>query len=174
MFIQIGLGLYVDDLPVSLNRLRWVARHKSVGMLILTLFLLRLAWRSIDRAPALPDAIAPMERGLARSAHRLLYALAILAALTGWLHASAAGLGASFFGLFPVPSLISKDVELSDLFKAAHNWLVWSLVAVLALHVAAAARHLWLRDGIVGRMTPWQPAGIRPRTSADDTREPSP
>ncbi len=152
--VQIGIGLYVDGLPLSLERLRWVSRHKSVGLLILALFLLRLAWRSVDRAPRLPRFMTAGERGLAAATHWLLYGLAISAATFGWLHASAAGLGASFFGLFPIPALMSKNAELSKQFEVIHAGLVWTLAAVLVLHVGAALRHLWKRDGVFGRMFP--------------------
>lgn len=151
---QISLGLYVHGLPLSLERLRWVSRHKSLGLLILALFLLRLAWRGVDRAPRLPALMSAAERHLAAATHWLLYVLAITAAVFGWLHASAAGLGASFFGLFPIPALMSKHIELSKPFEVIHAGLVWTLAAVLVLHIGAALRHLWRRDGVFGRMLP--------------------
>jgi cytochrome b561 len=154
VFAQIALGIYVDGLPVSLARLQWVARHKSLGLLILALFVLRLAWRGFDHAPALPGSVPRRQRHAAAFTHWLIYALAILAPLAGWLHASAAGLGASFFGLFPVPSLMAKNADLSDLFAATHAWLVWLLAVLLLLHVAAALRHLMLGDRVFERMSP--------------------
>lgn len=159
IFAQIGLGWYVDGLPLSLARLQWVSRHKSLGLLILTLFILRLVWRAIDPAPQLPQSVPRAHRRLAVTTHSVLYALAITAPVAGWLHASAAGLGASFFGLFPVPSLVSKNVGLSDLFASAHAWLVWTLAAVLLVHVAAAVRHAVLGDRLLGRMVPWSASG---------------
>ncbi len=152
IFAQIGLGVYVSGLPFSLERLRWVSRHKSMGLLILGLFILRLAWRCFDHAPRPAPPMAPGERRLAVATHWLLYTLAMTAALFGWLHASAAGLGASFFGLFPVPSLMAKNPGLSQQFEVIHAALVWTLAGVLTLHVSAALRHLWRRDGVFGRM----------------------
>lgn len=155
VFTQIALGVYVDDLPISLARLQWVARHKSLGLLILVLFVLRLAWRSFDHAPALPRSVPPRHRQAATVTHWLMYSLAIFAPIAGWLHASAAGLGASFFGLFPIPSLVAKNVGLSDLFATIHAWLVWLLAGVVGLHVAAALRHVVRRDRVFERMSPW-------------------
>lgn len=152
IFAQIGIGVYVDGLPFGMERLRWVSRHKSVGLLILGLFVLRLAWRCFDHAPRLPRPMSQAERRLAVTTHWLLYALAMTAAVFGWLHASAAGLGASFFGLFPAPPLMAKNTGLSRQFEVIHAGLVWTLAAVLTLHVAAALRHLWRRDGVFGRM----------------------
>lgn len=154
MFVQISLGFYVHDLPFGMERLRWVSHHKSLGISILALFLLRLGWRTLDRAPPLPAIMPAAERYLAHGTHWLIYGLAITAVVFGWLHASASGLGVSFFGWFPIPSLMGKDVELSGLFQVIHRVLVWVLAALLALHVGAAALHLWRGDGIVRRMLP--------------------
>ncbi len=156
---QIGIGVYVNDLPFSLERLRWMTRHKSVGILILALFVMRVVWRWLDPPPQLPSFMPLWERRAALITHWLMYALAIPAALIGWLHASAAGLGASFFGLFPIPEPIPKNAELSEVLEVVHAWLVWSLAAVLALHVTAALRHLQRRDGVFGRMLPGRHGG---------------
>lgn len=162
IFAQIGIGVHVDGLPFGIERLRWVSRHKSVGLLILAAFLLRLVWRSFDHAPPLPGVMNARERRLAASTHWLLYGLAMTAAVFGWLHASAAGLGASFFGLFPIPSLMPKNVELSKQFAVIHAGLVWTLAALIALHVGAALRHLWKRDGVFRRMFPLAAADKHP------------
>jgi cytochrome b561 len=121
VFVQLGLGLYAAGLPVSLARLQWLSRHKSLGLAILALVLLRLAWRSMNRAPALPDSMPRWQRGAATTTHWLLYALLVLAPLAGWMHASAAGLSVNWFGLFQVPDLIPKQPELSELLKAVHR-----------------------------------------------------
>jgi cytochrome b561 len=57
VLVQLGLGVYAADLPVSLARLQWLSRHKSVGLAILAVILLRFAWRSMNRQPALPASM---------------------------------------------------------------------------------------------------------------------
>jgi cytochrome b561 len=158
VFVQLGLGLYAAGLPVSLARLQWLSRHKSLGLAILVLVFLRLAWRSMNRPPALPDSMPRWQRGAAATTHWLLYALLVLAPLAGWMHASAAGLSVNWFGLFQVPDLLPQQPELSKLLKAAHRVCV-ALLALLVLgHVGVALRHaLVLRDGVMHRMLPRKP-----------------
>ena len=154
---QLGIGLYAASLPVSLARLQWLSRHKSLGLAILALVLLRLGWRLLSPPPELPGSMPRWERGAALATHRLFYVLLVLAPLAGWLYASATGLSVNWFGLFQVPDLVSKDRELAALFKALHIGLVALLAALIALHVGAALRHLLLlRDGVMHRMLPWK------------------
>ena len=155
---QLGIGLYAANLPVSLARLRWLSHHKSLGLFILALVLLRLGWRALNPPPELARSMPRWERRAALATHRLFYLLLILAPFAGWLYASAAGLSVNWFGLFQVPDLVSKDRELAALFKALHIGLVALLAALVALHVGAALRHgLLLRDGVMRRMLPWKP-----------------
>lgn len=158
VFVQLGLGLYAAGLAVSLARLQWLSRHKSLGLAILALVLLRLVWRSLNPAPALPDSMPRWQRRSAATTHWLLYVLLVLTPLTGWMHASAAGLSVNWFGLFQVPDLLPKQPELSELLKALHQGCVASLALLLLGHVGGALRHaLLLRDGIMHRMLPWKP-----------------
>lgn len=160
VFVQLGLGVYAANLPVSLARLQWLSRHKSLGLAILALVVLRLAWRALDRPPAPPGVMPCWERRAARATHRLIYLLLVLAPLAGWLQASAAGLSVSWFGLFAVPDLVAQDRALAELFKLLHIGLVALLALLLCAHVGAALRHALLRrDGVMHRMLPWKPRG---------------
>ncbi len=155
---QLGLGLYAASLPVSLARLQWLSRHKSLGLAILALMILRLGWRAMNRPPAPPGSMPRWERRAAAGTHWLLYLLLVLAPLSGWLYASAAGLSVNWLGLFQVPDLLPKNPGLSELFKQAHRLCVASLAVLLAAHVGAALRHAFvLRDGVLHRMLPWKP-----------------
>jgi cytochrome b561 len=156
VLVQFGLGLYAASLPVSLARLQWLSRHKSLGLAILALMILRLGWRSMNLPPALPDSMPCWERRAAASTHWLLYLLLVLAPLAGWLHASAAGLSVNWFGVVQIPDLLPKNPELSELFKQAHRFCVALLGLLLVGHVGAALRHACvLRDGVLHRMLTW-------------------
>ena len=158
VLVQLALGLYAANLPVSLARLQWLARHKSLGLAILALVLLRLGWRVLNRPPALPAFMPHWERRAARATHWLLYLLLLLAPIAGWLYASAAGLSVNWFGLFVVPDLVDKDRALAGVFRALHIALVALLALLVALHIGAALRHAFvLHDKIMHRMLPWQP-----------------
>jgi cytochrome b561 len=156
VLVQFGLGLYAASLPVSLARLQWLSRHKSLGLAILALMILRLGWRSMNRPPPLPDRMPRWERRAAVTTHWLLYLLLIVAPLTGWLHASTAGLSVNWFGVVEIPDLLPKNPELSELFKQTHRFCVALLALLLVGHVGAALRHAFLlRDGVLQRMLPW-------------------
>src|SRR3989454_11759755 len=72
---QLGLGLYAANLPVSLARLRWLSHHKSLGLAILALVLLRLGWRALNPPPGLPGSMPRWERRAALPTHRLFFPL---------------------------------------------------------------------------------------------------
>ena len=157
VLVQFPLGVYAADLPVSLARLQWLTRHKSLGLLILAVVLVRLAWRAFNRPPSLPDAMPRWERVGAHVDHWLIYALLLAAPLTGWLYASAAGLPAGWFGLFAVPDLVPKDRAAAAVYHDWHVALVTLLGALVAVHIGAALRHAFVRrDGVMQRMLPWR------------------
>jgi cytochrome b561 len=156
VFVQLALGLYSAGLPLGIARLEWLSRHKSFGLAVLALALLRLAWRLVSAPPSLPASMSRAERLAAAATHRLLYALLVLAPLGGWLHASAAGLSVNWFGLWLVPDLVPKDALWAARFKLLHKLAVLLLAVLLAGHIGAALRHaLVRRDGIMRRMLPW-------------------
>lgn len=159
VLVQLALGLYAANLLISLARLQWLARHKSLGLAILALVLLRLLWRALNHPPALPTFMPWWERRAASATHWLLYLLLILGPMAGWLYASAAGLSVNWFGLFVLPDLVAKNRALADVFRALHIGLVTLLGLMIAVHVGAALRHAFvLRDRVMYRMLPWQPA----------------
>lgn len=155
VFWQVWLGLTAADLPIGIERLKVLARHKSVGFLILSLMLLRLVWRWWSPPPALPAGPRWEQLG-ARLSHGLLYLLLISLPLLGWASSSAAHLTVSVFGLFQLPDLLAPDRALARQLVEWHEALAWVLMAVLTVHIAAALwHHLWRRDTVLRRMLPF-------------------
>lgn len=153
---QFTLATLFDDLPAGPKKLTLLARHKSIGITILMLALLRLLWRSTNPTPALPDTLKPYERSLAKLTHGLLYVLLFAVPLTGWLMSSARGFPVSWFGFFQLPDLVPKSKPLYEALLTTHGLLAWVLYAVVALHVAAALKHhFMLRDDVLRRMLPF-------------------
>jgi cytochrome b561 len=152
--IQIPLGKIAHELPVGLERLAMMSRHKSVGITILALALLRLAWRWFERPPTPP----PMPRWQAIAArlnHGALYLLLFALPVSGWLMSSAAARPVSWFGLVQLPDFIAPDPGLKEVFEEVHEVLVSLLLALVILHVAAALKHQFIdRDGLLLRMLP--------------------
>lgn len=129
--------------------------HKSLGMTILALAVLRLLWRWANPVPDLPGTLQSQERILARVSHGALYALLFAMPLTGWLGSSALGFPVRWFNLFSIPNPLGKEKSLGHALYATHSILALALGLVLVLHVAAALRHHWiLKDDVLRRMLP--------------------
>lgn len=149
-----GIGLWMAGLPIGPQRFRAVPWHKAIGITILALLVLRLAWRLWHPAPALPATMPAWERHAAHVSHWLLYLLMLAVPLSGWLMSSALGFSTVVFG-WTLPNLLERDRALGDALKTAHYFLNKTLLALILLHVAAALKHAFLdRDGVMQRMLP--------------------
>ena len=150
---QISIGFYVADLPISIERLIWVSRHKALGVTILVLMLLRLGWRLTHSPGPYFRELPAWQSWLSRSVHWLLYILVVAVATSGWLFASASGLTVNWFGFFLVPDLIDKSKEWASVFKLIHSGAATTLGAALTIHISAALWHGFIkRDGVLKRM----------------------
>jgi cytochrome b561 len=151
-----AIGLYMVTLDVSPRQLRLYSWHKWVGVTIALLMIARVGWRLTHAAPALPATMAGWQRALAHATHLLLYVLLLALPVTGWLMSSAAGFPVVYFGVVPLPDLVSKDKALAETFKVAHYVLNKTLLVLVALHVAAALKHHFRdRDTVLGHMLPF-------------------
>ena len=132
--------------------------HKSFGVLVLTLVLIRLLWRQMNAAvPDLPEGLQPWERRAATLTHRGFYVLLVLMPITGWLVASASPLGIPtvVFGLFTLPNPVGANAVLEDVMAWVHGGLAVLLLMLLLLHVGAALKHHFvLHDDVLTRMLP--------------------
>ena len=156
LIFQVTLAEMADDLPLGVRKLSLLARHKSVGITILALVILRLAWRSANVNPPLPDNLKPYERKAARFTHVALYVLLVALPLTGWTMSSARGFPVSWFGFFTLPDLVPKNRALYDWLLVTHHTLAWTLFTVVALHVAGALKHHFVhKDDVLKRMLPF-------------------
>ena len=154
---QIALGLMAASWRVSPAKLELFFWHKSNGMLILALVVLRLLWRLANPAPLLPPGMAAWERAGARLSHLLLYALMIALPVTGWIVNSASNIPFRIFWLIPLPAIVAPDKPTADLVAEVHGGLAVLLALVLVAHVAAALRHHYVkRDTVLTRMRPWK------------------
>lgn len=150
--------------------------HKSIGLTVLALSLLRLVWRLLHRPPSLPSGMPAWQRFAAKATHWTFYALMIGIPLSGWLYVSTQWRGSAplnvptlWFGLFEVPHLLGLNdaarglrTKLAGVTVDAHWVLAWGSAAMLVLHVGAALKHhLVNRDQVLAQMVP----GLRTTTA---------
>ena len=155
LFISVfSVGWYMDFLPLGMAKLEWMSRHKSLGVTVLMLAVLRILWRLYEPTPAALGK-HPVERLAAKLGHLGLYAVMIAMPLTGWMMSSAANFPVSVFGLFTLPNLVAPDQGLFETLRTAHFILSWAIVVLVLGHVAAALKHHFIdRDATLRRMLP--------------------
>jgi cytochrome b561/polyisoprenoid-binding protein YceI len=154
---QFVLASIAEDLPLGMAKLATLARHKSVGITILALAVLRLLWRLYNRnSPPLPASLKPHEKGLAHLTHYGLYLLLFAMPLSGWLMSSAKNYPVSWFGFFTLPNLVQPDEGVFEFMKSTHEVLAGTLVVITSLHVLAALYHHFMKkDDVLKRMLPF-------------------
>lgn len=155
IFCLLGLGFYMQDLPLSPQKLQFYSWHKWAGVTLFFLAVLRLLWRATHRPPALPSHMGRLERLGARLGHFALYALMVAIPLSGWLMSSAKGIQTVWFGVLPLPDLLEKNKEIGNALQTLHAVLNLTLIAVLLAHIAGALKHHWFdKDDVLTRMLP--------------------
>ena len=156
ILVQGTIGLVMVELPKRPSVFAVYNLHKSLGLTILALAVLRLAWRVFDRRPA-PVAMPRWQQRASQASHVLLYALLFAVPLSGWLFDSASALRPLFWwGLVRMPSLTGGAApQLRHAFADLHEVLFWCLIALAVLHAAAAIKHHAIdHDDTLRRMLP--------------------
>ncbi|MDX8387512.1 MAG: cytochrome b [Ghiorsea sp.] len=146
-------GNFLASMPKGLEKLEAAGMHKSFGLIILTLVIMRLAWRLMNTTPKHPDGTPPAQQTLANMMHWGLYVLMLAQPIAGILMSQAFGYPASLFGAVDFPTLIEKNIELAKIFKAAHG-VIWIILVVAVFgHVGAALYHHFIeKNGVLSRM----------------------
>ena len=154
--LQAALGLTGILLPLGMQKLAVLARHKSIGITILGLAALRLLWRWLNPTPPLPGNLRRHERFLAHFTHVALYVLLFAMPLSGWIMSSARGFPVSWFNRVQLPDLVPKSEALYGAMVTIHASLAIALALIVALHIAGALKHHFvLKDDILRRMLPF-------------------
>ena len=160
VFVQIALGWAAVGWRLSPMKLDLFVWHKSAGMLILVLMVVRVAWRSANTAPSLPADMWPPERLAAHLSHLLLYLVLLLMPVTGWIVNSAANIPFRMFWLIPVPAIVAPDEAMALAAARVHLVLFVVLSLLLAVHIGAALRHHFVkRNDVLARMLPGTRSG---------------
>ena len=165
MLTNIALAWYFQSLPRA-AQVAPVQLHKSIGITVLLLTLIRIGWRLVNAPPPLPDTMRPWERWAAMANHFVFYGLMLAMPLSGWAMVSASPLikvhPTVLYWTVPWPTfpLLPTDPDQlhadHKLFSATHELLAWLAYATIALHVAAALKHQIIdRDDVLSRMIPF-------------------
>ena len=131
--------------------------HRALGIAVLPLAAFYIAWRSVHPRPAPAAGLAAWERAAAAATHLALFALMFALPLSGYLISTAAGAPVPLPGGFAIPAPASFGIETGDAVRAlaeqSHYWLGYGVVALAAIHAAAAFKHQWFDgNGMLRRM----------------------
>jgi cytochrome b561 len=154
--VVVALGWAMTSAPRSGDsRELLLSLHRSIGLLILAFMVFRVLWRLTHPPPPLPTGFPRLEAAAAHADHALLYIVFLVMPLTGLLNAAAAGHPVSVFGLFTIPPLLREDPILAQVAVATHLVGQFIVYALVAIHVAAALTHRFVRrNRILDRMLP--------------------
>lgn len=158
IIVQYQMGRIADDLPPGIDKLVLMSRHKSLGITILALVVLRLFWKLINESPTPPRNLHPFLRGAGRATHWLLYGLLLALPITGWLASSMANSPVSWWGWLTLPDLLAPSKAGFEKLSEIHALLTRVLIIVVGLHsLAALVHHFFLKDDVLRRMLPGWP-----------------
>ncbi|HEY1609480.1 MAG TPA: cytochrome b [Paraburkholderia sp.] len=149
---MLALGLYMTSLPPKLPLKSVLTNlHKSLGLTVFLLVLIRIAARAARNAPPLPP-MRPWQRAAAHTTQGLLYVGMVVMPVTGYLGSSFNRFGTRFWGI-PLPKWGWDDAHLRGIFFGIHQVIAWTMIALIVLHVLGALKHQFIdRDHLFARM----------------------
>jgi cytochrome b561 len=153
VLFMIAAGLTMLRLPQGDAQNLLFNLHRSVGVLLFPLVLIRLIYRWRNPPPPLPDDMAPFQKLAAHANHYALYALLLLNPLLGWWATSAFGATVNVFWLFDLPPIVAENKPLSETLLAIHATVGITITVLVCMHIGAALYHHFIRhDRILLRM----------------------
>ncbi|MBV9890763.1 MAG: cytochrome b [Rhizobacter sp.] len=162
LLAEIAFGLLLDDIAPRATPARGsvINLHKSIGIVLGILIVVRVAWRLVHAPPRWPASMSPARRRAAQAGHAALYACMVIVPLSGYLGSNFSRRGVRFFGAELPPWGIDSSSAYAFLVRV-HDWSSYLLLALTLGHVAMALRHAFVeRDGIFARIVPWRPAHV--------------
>ena len=165
------VGFVMQELPNSPTKIEVYALHKSFGLTLLALTVLRLLWRLVAGTPAPVPGTPRWQQAAAQASHGALYVILLAMPLSGWLYNSASGFPLKWFGLFSLPKLSGYDADVKAFALGMHEWLFIALAVVVSVHAAAALKHHYFdRDATLARMLPGLPPPAGGEGNQKETR----
>jgi cytochrome b561 len=152
---MLAYGWWMNHIPARPDRFFYRSIHADIGYILLILMVLRILWRVSNPIPAFPADAPRWERIAAHAHHGLLYLITFVVIMLGWAHSGARVQGdyGSFFGLFHVPQFTSPDKAAQGFYEDWHIYCAYGLLALIVIHIGAAAWHHYIkRDRVAVRM----------------------
>ena len=160
-FVLANLADGASESGSAIRELALLANHKSVGITILALVIVRLLWRMKTPPPGLPTTMDQWQVLASHISHWTLYSLIILLPISGWLMSSASAYSVSWFNLVQLPDFVAPNAELKEFFEGIHEFLGKALFVVALIHILAAVKHQVIdKDGVLARMSSTMSIGI--------------
>jgi len=155
LLIQIPLAWYMTDLPLGPDKFAKYALHKSFGMTLFTLAVVRLVWALIGKRPQLPPGTKLYEKILAKVTQGLLYLIVLVMPISGWIMSSAANVPVTIFGVLTLPSLVAPNEQLMESMEEVHEIQAIVLLTLVTVHFLAGLKHHFIdRDNVLHSMLP--------------------
>ncbi|MDP1574524.1 MAG: cytochrome b [Coxiellaceae bacterium] len=147
------LGVAFSYIPKDIEKML-MPYHKSAGVTLLILMLVRLVWTLINPSPRLPTRMAFIEKAAAKLVHFLLYFVVIMMCISGVIMTLAGGHLLPFWGFGDIHlAFIPLDKALSHLVRPWHTYLAWTIFGLLIIHTLAALKHhFYDHDDVLKRM----------------------
>lgn len=165
IFGMFALGWFMSDIPkeaakqsvfdiFDLGIFHWISAeevsprsfyfnvHKSFGVTIFALIIIRILWRLTHTPPALLASYKAIERKLANGAHRLLYLLMLILPLSGVIMAVYSKYGIKWFGMDFIKGLDNNPMR--EIFKSAHEIIGLVMIAIIVIHILGALKHQFI------------------------------
>lgn len=148
-------GFILDGMPKGSMKDTLIGLHKSVGMTVLLLMVIRLSWRFINPQPVLPITIPRWEQRAARGLHFLLYIVLFAMPVSGWVMSSLGGHPVMFWNIFNAALPVVPNKTWAHNFFTLHAVIAWIIIGFLILHIAAAFKHHFIeKNNVLRRMLP--------------------
>lgn len=155
VLLLLAFSFFLQDLAKPIQPNAYMI-HKSLGLTVLVLMVLRIIWITYKGRPELPRSVPRWEVIFSRAIQHCLYLFLILMPICGWITSVASNRIPRYFNLFnvPIPGLLPNK-SVAEFFDVSHKTIAWILIILIFLHIAGALKHfLWDKDQVLERMLP--------------------
>jgi len=148
----VAVGIYMVDLPKSPDKFELYDLHKSLGIGLFSLMMLRLIWLKVSPNP---EQISKnkFEHILGHAVKGIFYLAMIMMPISGWIMSNSGGHEVAFFEFFVLPQIVGENETIHAISKAIHSTAGPLMIIFIVLHIAGAMKHHFVyKDDTLKRM----------------------